>query len=89
MAVGVSYLKQKFSKIGQVRSKEGIFVVPQIIKLMRGSASDETVSEVERAAWRSFRAVTRNFLGNFRRKIINRLLKDFSMHTNSFDEKYH
>jgi hypothetical protein len=41
---------------------------------MRHSTSDETLSEVERRAWRAFKVVTSNFLGNFNAKNYESLL---------------
>lgn len=41
-----------------------MFVGLQIREIMRG-IFDETLNEVEGAAWAAFKAVTKNFLGGF------------------------
>jgi hypothetical protein len=42
--------------------------------MMREDARHETGSEIEEAAWRTFRAVVRNFCGYFKAKNCNSLV---------------
>ena len=43
--------------------KEGVFVGPQIRKLILNDMFDKTLNETELAAWKSFKQVWLNFLG--------------------------
>jgi hypothetical protein len=63
---GIHYLKQKFPNLNKAKIKEEIYVHSQIRQPMTYSTFDETLSEVERGDWREFKAVTKNFLINFR-----------------------
>ena len=58
--------------------KEGIFVGPQIRKLVINSKFDTALTGVEKVAWSVFRDVVCNFLGNYRAsnyvELVNRLL---------------
>lgn len=61
---GFEYIRQKFPKISDAKIKEGIFVGPDIRKLMKDECFDECLNEYELAAWISFKNVCRDFLGN-------------------------
>lgn len=78
---GFQYLKDKFPRISEAKIKEGIFVGPQIRKVMNDPAFDGTLNEVETAAWQSFKKVVRNFLGNHKadnyREHIAELLQNY------------
>ncbi|UYV72907.1 hypothetical protein LAZ67_10001131 [Cordylochernes scorpioides] len=63
-ASGFAYLKQKFSSISEAKIKEGIFVGPQIQELQQDGNFQNSLNEVEAAAWNSFRNVCKNFLGS-------------------------
>ncbi|UYV84088.1 hypothetical protein LAZ67_X001141 [Cordylochernes scorpioides] len=63
-ASGFAYLKQKFSSISEAKIKEGIFVGPQIRELQQDGNFQNSLNEVEAAAWNSFRNVCKNFLGS-------------------------
>ena len=58
------YLKNKFPELSDDKIKEGVFVGPQIRELKQDVKFEEQLSEVEKAAWKSFKNVTTNFLGN-------------------------
>jgi hypothetical protein len=63
---GFLYLKHKFPRVNEDSIKEGILTGPQIRKVMRDSTFNDTfLSWAERVAWR---AVTTNFLVNFKAK---------------------
>ncbi|UYV70037.1 hypothetical protein LAZ67_7001547 [Cordylochernes scorpioides] len=64
-ASGFAYLKQKCSSISDVKIKEGIFVGPQIRELQQDGNFQNSLYEVEEAAWNSFRNVCKNFLIHF------------------------
>ena len=58
-------LQRTFPKLSEAKVKAGVFVGPDIRKLM---ANDEefrnSLNEVEQAAWDSFKDISKNFLGN-------------------------
>ncbi|UYV79852.1 hypothetical protein LAZ67_18000918 [Cordylochernes scorpioides] len=80
-ASGFAYLKQKFSSISEAKIKEGIFVGPQIRELQQDGNFQNSLNEVETAAWNSFRNVCKNFLGSVKvenyRDIVNDLLLSY------------
>ncbi|UYV84746.1 hypothetical protein LAZ67_X003294 [Cordylochernes scorpioides] len=80
-ASGFAYLKQNFSSISEAKIKEGIFVGPQIRELQQDGNFQNSLNEVEAAAWNSFRNVCKNFLGSVKvenyRDIVNDLLLSY------------
>ncbi|UYV84034.1 hypothetical protein LAZ67_X000929 [Cordylochernes scorpioides] len=80
-ASGFAYLKQKFSRISEAKIKEGIFVGPQIRELQQDGNFQNSLNEVEAAAWNSFRNVCKNFLGSVKvekyRDIVNDLFLSY------------
>ncbi|UYV66246.1 hypothetical protein LAZ67_4000972 [Cordylochernes scorpioides] len=80
-ANGFAYLKQKCSSIFDAKIKEGIFVGPQIRELQQDGNFQNSLNEVEAAAWNSFRNVCKNFLGSVKvenyRDIVNDLLLSY------------
>ncbi|UYV63393.1 hypothetical protein LAZ67_2003945 [Cordylochernes scorpioides] len=80
-ASGFAYLKQKISSISEAMIKEGIFVGPQIRELQQDGNFQNSLNEVEAAAWNSFRNVCKNFLGSDKvenyRDIVNDLLLSY------------
>ncbi|UYV73134.1 hypothetical protein LAZ67_10001919 [Cordylochernes scorpioides] len=80
-ASGFAYLKQKISSISEAKIKEGIFVGPQIRELQQDGNFQNSLNEVESAAWNSFRNVCKNFLGSVKvenyRDIVNDLLLSY------------
>ncbi|UYV62953.1 hypothetical protein LAZ67_2002608 [Cordylochernes scorpioides] len=81
-ASGFAYLKQKKnSSISEAKIKEDIFVGPQIRELQEDGNFQNSLNEVEAAAWNSFRNVCKNFLGSVKvenyRDIVNDLLLSY------------
>lgn len=78
---GFLYLKQKFPRVSEAKIKEGIFVGPQIRELMKNSEFDDMLTDVELRAWRAFRTIVTNFLGNFKaenyRDLVTELLSAY------------
>lgn len=64
----VLYLKQKFPRLSEAKIKEGVFIGPQIKKLMQDAEFDKTLDKVEKIAWKSFKDVVDGFLGNNKAK---------------------
>lgn len=61
---GFTYLREKFPKVSDAKIKEGIFVGPQIRELLKDNIFEEKLSLLEKSAWKSFKNVAQNFLGN-------------------------
>ena len=78
---GFQFLKNKFPNISDAKIKEGIFVGPQIRKLMNDPAFEESLNEFEVAAWKSFQNVVNNFLGNHKgdnyKELVTELLQNY------------
>ncbi|UYV71887.1 hypothetical protein LAZ67_9000882 [Cordylochernes scorpioides] len=68
-ASGFAYLKQNISSISEAKIKEGIFVGPQIRELQQDGNFQNSLNEVEAAAWNSFRNVCKNLLGSVKVEI--------------------
>jgi hypothetical protein len=75
------YLSMKFPSITQDKLKAGIFVGPQIHKLMKDKDFEKTMNAREKEAWTAFRSVTENFLGNNKdpnyKNIVETMLENF------------
>jgi hypothetical protein len=61
---GFKYLWKKFPHLSEVKLKEGVFIGPDIRKLMFNEDFLFTMTEVERKAWIAFKSVVTKFLGN-------------------------
>lgn len=76
-----NHLKEKFPKLSEAKVKEGIFVGPQIRKLLKDPTFDSKLTNIELAAWSSFRAIVKDFLGNRKDEnyvsIVNHLLDSY------------
>lgn len=75
------YLLQVFPKISYAKIKEGIFVGPQIRKLLSDDNFSQCLLDKEYAAWKSFKSIVDGFLGNNKsenyRQIVAELLKSY------------
>ena len=58
------YLSSKFPRLSESKLKEGVFVSPDIRKLMKDNNFENVMKDVERSAWSSFKDVVTKFLGN-------------------------
>lgn len=61
---GFQYIRGKFPGLSDAKVKEGIFVGPQIRKLLKDQNFEENLSALELSAWRAFTSVVEGFLGN-------------------------
>ena len=72
------YLQTMFPKLSRAKISAGVFVVPQVKKLILSNDFYEKLSDKERVAWTCFKAVVNGFLGNHKmgnyRDIIDELL---------------
>ena len=57
-------MQEIFPHLTYAKLKEGIFVGPQIRKLLKDNIFETKLTNVELAAWRAFKAVVEGFLGN-------------------------
>lgn len=76
------YIQKAFPKLSDAKTKEVIFVGPDIRKLMKDESFIETMTPIERDAWMSFKQITQMFLGNYRdpgyQNIVSILLKNYN-----------
>ena len=60
----IKYLCNKFSGLSEAKLKEGVFVRPDIRKLMKDETFETTMDQKQKEAWKAFKDVVKNFLGN-------------------------
>ena len=58
------YLSSKFPRLPEAKLKEGVFVGPDIRKLMKDNNFENVMNDVERSMWNSFKDVLTKLLGN-------------------------
>jgi len=58
------YLQAFFPKLSEAKVKAGVFIGPQVKKIMECPEFAKTLTEKEKEAWESFVAVVQGFLGN-------------------------
>ena len=58
-------LKNKFPRISNPKIKEGVFVGPQITELIQDVKFEDQLSEVEKAAWKSFKNAATSLFGSY------------------------
>jgi len=58
------YLRNKFPGLSYAKVKEGVFIGPQIKKIMADEHFQDILSATEKDAWVAFKSVVTNFLGN-------------------------
>lgn len=58
------YLRNKFPELSDAKVKEGVFIGPQIKKLMDDIRFQDFLRGTERDAWVAFKSLVTNFLGN-------------------------
>ena len=60
---GLMYLKNKLPRISDANIKEGVWVGPQMTELIQDVKSEDQLSKVWKAAWKSLKNVTTIFGG--------------------------
>lgn len=87
------YLCQKFPHISEAKVTEGIFVGPDIRRLMRDENFQSSMNEVEKKAWIALKDVITKFLGNNKdpdyEMIVENMLKCFQVLGCSMSIKVH
>jgi len=75
------YLGEKFSGLPEAKLKEGVFVGPDICRLMKDKAFESKMQDNEKEAWNAFRDVVLKFLGNQKdpnfKRIVRKMLTKF------------
>jgi hypothetical protein len=75
------YLQSLFPRLSEAKVSAGVFVGPQIKKIIECSEFPKKLTKVQKAAWRSFVAVVHGFLGNNRapnfETLVKTLVKDY------------
>lgn len=75
------HLRNKFPKMSDAKVKEGVFVGPQIRKMMKDLEFEKAMRPVEKRAWKSMMAVVDGFLGNNKEpnyeELVASLLKNY------------
>ena len=61
---GFAFLCKKFPKTGEAKFKEGIFVGPQIRKVLKDPNFEKTLTALKQHACKAFEWLCANFLGN-------------------------
>lgn len=91
---GFLYLIETFgSKLSKEKIKAGIFIGPQIRKLMKDSKFLQSLNPQELEAWQSFVLVSTNFLGNYKapnyKELISKMMAAFKTHGTRMSLKMH
>lgn len=73
---GFMYLKEKFPGLSNEKIKEGVFVGPDIRKLIQDDQFDKKLNNKELKAWKAFKSVISNFLGNRKSSNYKKLVED-------------
>jgi hypothetical protein len=60
------YLCKRFPGLSDAKLKEGIFVGPDIRKLLSDELLETTMKTVEREDWNAFKEVIEKFLGSYK-----------------------
>lgn len=79
---GFQYLLAKFERtVSEAKVKAGVFNGPQIRQLLNDDDFVKSLTALEKAAWKSFLAVIKNYLGNVRasnyEELVNDMLKSY------------
>ena len=72
------HIQKLFLKLSEAKINGGVFVGPQMKRLMKSDSFPGKLSAVERRAWKSFVSVVEGFLGNYKsdnfREIVEELV---------------
>ena len=76
-----SYLKELFPRLSEAKLKEGIFIGPQVRKLIKSTLFRDKLTEPEKCAWDGVVLIIHNFLGKNRspdyREIVSSSIRNF------------
>lgn len=75
------FLRSFFPKLSEAKIKAGIFIGPQVRKLLESQEFDSSLKPLEKEAWHSFKQVVHQFLGNHKAEnyidLVDQLLQNF------------
>ena len=75
------YIRQMFPSLSEAKVKGGIFVGPQIRRMLASEELEEQMSDLKRNAWQAFRMIVEGFLGKHRRDdyvlLVSNLIKSY------------
>jgi hypothetical protein len=75
------YLQDFFPKLSEAKVKAGVFIGPQIKKILECNEFPKKLTRKEKAAWNSFVAVVQGFLGNHKAEnyveLVETLVKNY------------
>ena len=74
------YLCEKFPALSDAKLKNGIFVGPQIRTLCKEKDFQNTMTNVEKNAWVSFKEVIDKFLGNYKDENYENIVQNMLQH---------
>ena len=78
---GFKYIGKKFPYKSEAKLKQGIFVGPEIRKLVKDEELNTKLNAKELAAWEAFKLVVQNFLGKHKavncKEIVNKMLNAY------------
>ena len=75
------HIRQMFPSIPEAKVNGGIFVGPQIRRMLASKELEGQMTDLERNAWQAFRMIVEGFLGNHRRD-------DYKMVVSNLIESY-
>ena len=80
-SAALKYIQHFFPQLSEAKVKAGVFVGPQIKKIMECKEFPKKLTRVKKAAWNSFVAVVRGFLGNHKAEnyveLVETLVKNY------------
>ena len=81
-SAALKYLQDFFPKLSEAKVKAGVFVGPQIKKILECNEFPKKLTSNEKVAWKSFVTVLRGLLGNNKAEsyveLVETLVKNFS-----------
>jgi hypothetical protein len=75
-SIPVCHLIRKFPRLSEAKKREGVFVGPQIRKLLHDDEFFCALHGKEKAAWLAFKSVGDNFIGNKRSENYIEIVED-------------
>ncbi|GBL90588.1 hypothetical protein AVEN_179491-1 [Araneus ventricosus] len=87
------YLCDQFPGLSETKLKEGVFIGPDIRKIMKDENFETKMETNERKAWESFKLIITSFLGNKKdpsyKSIVEEMIKNFKILVCSMSLKVH
>ncbi|GBM51334.1 hypothetical protein AVEN_175775-1 [Araneus ventricosus] len=87
------YLCDQFPGLSEAKLMEGVFVGPDIRKMMKDENCETKMETNEKKAWESFKLIITNFLGNKKnpnyKSIVEKMIKNFKILGCSMSLKVH